>query len=282
MNRPLWLITLALLSVPLVASTAQAIPALQLYLEGAEWDKYTETWVVDGSSSGSYPIRLWAIGNTSSESLVDVRLSIAYAATERTYSGTTITSDLRFTLTPSTTRGYWGFTDDSIPDADPLTDGYQMEGDLDATSYTDPWHIGDPGEIPVLTGGKELPNHGQFGPGIVWQEFMLGDFTIRPPDSPIADFIGSGSIVPTTTFGQINVYEIWVRRDNGDDVHGVQLHFDLYDHYESRTKGKFAPFSHDAAMAPAPSTWVGLLSMGVLGVIAYGRRRFKLSTASSR
>ena len=56
-----------------------------------------------------------------------------------------------------------------------------------------------------MTGGKSLANHGTYGDGWEWQEFLLGDFTLS--DSPIADFF---DVFPTVGVadGQINVYEI--------------------------------------------------------------------------
>ena len=68
---------------PLGHRAANAVPILQLYLEGATYDFATESWVLaPGGSSGGDPFRLWAIGNVAGPggagTISDVRLSIAY------------------------------------------------------------------------------------------------------------------------------------------------------------------------------------------------------------
>jgi hypothetical protein len=261
MNRPRWLITLALLVVPLVASTAQATPTLQLYLEGATYDTVTHTWVAapEGSSNGQ-PFRLWAIGDVGAtpEHLIEgVRLSVAYDKSWRTDD-----YDLVVSFVPSTTAGRGNYDDPSEPTA-PVFLQY-----------------GGVNTVPMLGDGKPLPTHGVFGPDTVWQEFALGDFNLM--DSPVGDFIGTfpSQDEDAPLRGQINVYEVTVTWTGGASAHGAVVHFDLYNHFEAKNhiKARFAPFSHDAdaegKIVPAPSTPIALIGMGLMGAIVYARRRF--------
>ncbi len=260
MNRPLWLITLALLLVPLAASTAQAIPKLQLYLEGATYDQDTDTWVAMGSSDGQPTLRLWAIGDVCStpDDLIEaVRLSVAYDKSWRTNG-----HDLVVSFTPSTTGNLGNYDDPSVPSVPTFIQN------------------GDVNTGPLLGDGRPLPWHGIFGPDTVWQEFALGDFNLI--DSPLADFIGSFPVKPVDAplGGQINVYEVGVTWTGGASAHGAVVHFDLYNHFEGgcHIRYVFAPFSHDAdaegQIVPAPSTSIALVSMGLMGAIVYTRRRF--------
>ena len=219
--------------------TAHAIPALQLYIEGAVYDAGTETWVVNTDFSS--PLRLWTIANTGSVGTIyDAKLAVAYGA------GTT--PDISFTST--TTGGIGGFTDTSVATSPTLT-----------KTVTD-------GSAPLMGDGSSLPRHGVYGDGTWWQEFALGDFDLV--DSPIADFIDSFPD-PTAQMGQINVYEIAV---SGADY----LHFDFYDHYLSKTgsyKYRFAPFSHDAEAKVSKPGPLALFEAGLLaiGIVQLTKRR---------
>lgn len=226
---------IAVLGCGLASAPVQAIPLLQLYAEGATYDGASESWVLDGAGI----VRLWAIGNVAGEGskgpISNVRLSVAYEAVP----GVTIA------LTPSQTMGFGGFTDPSISPSAPLIQ-----------TRTD-------GSVPLLSGGSALPSHGEYGPGIWWQEFALGDFTLT--DSPMADFINALP-APGTGMGQISVYEVAVT--------GIgKVHFDLYDSVQAGNKAKatFAPFSHDATLVPEPSA-VGLLVLGLLA-LGFARRQ---------
>lgn len=244
---------------------ASAEPLLQIYIEGAEYDETTESWYLapPGSSAGA-PFRLWAIGNLSQyDEIRDVKLAFAYSAEYRTD-----TDDLQFTLTPSTTGGYGGFSDPST--AGPAT----------LVQY------GEEGTVPLLGDGSPLPAHGQYGDGIVWQEFLLGNLDIAPPDSPLGDFVGSFPTDMKADSAQINVYEVSVMFQSGTTAHGVPVHIDLYNHVQAGNSGKynsvFAPFSHDADgdvdITPEPGTWAALLGIagfGGLGFVRGYRRRKK-------
>ncbi len=242
-----------------LTSVACAEPVLQLYIEGAVYDTDTESWYKEAASDGSEPVRVWAIGYASQAGelldIVDVKLSIAYSVAWES------NGHLPITLTPSTTGGYEGYTDSSTPVAAQLLQ-YGAEGTV--PMYGPTWN------------SKPLPAHGEYGPGIVWQEFLLGNFDLN--DSPIADFspVGGPSTIPTPTskLGQINVYEVWLDIPN---AHDVRLHFDLYNHILGTNRGVFAPFSHDAdgttRYVPGPSALVGLCSMGLTALGLFRRRR---------
>lgn len=241
-----------LLAVAIAAfafSPLQAAPTLQLYLEGGTYNETTESWELFDDS-----LTLWTIGITDQGFIDDVRLSIAY---DSFYSPL-------ISLTPSTTDGFGGVPDPSTPTG---------TGSLIQT-VTD-------GSIPLLGDGSSLPTHGIYGDGITWQEFDLGDFTLS--DSPIGDYVTPFPGSFPAHDGQINVYDLGI---SGDNLNGISLHFDLYDHVMSgnHLNYKFAPFSHDAdggpPVVPEPST-VMLMVLGVSVACFIQRRRSSKRTAAS-
>ena len=282
MRRVLAVLTgLALVSVGV--ADARAETTLQLYIEGAEYETDTETWVKTMSSSGDGTIRLWAIGNTGAVGeILDVKVAIAYVEDyDINYGVNKEIGDvthrlLDIRLTPSSTLGYHGFDDPLPPPADPFLSNYEV------------------GTTPTLNDGSDLPSHGVYGEGIAWQEFRLGDFNLV--DSPIIDFIApEGGLLPLAPdpwnhMGQINVYEVEIYPgpdvDEDEDFHGLDLHFDLYNHVEGKNKTKtyFAPFSHstdgEATFVPAPPAYVGLIGMAIMGLGAYVWRRRRSARAT--
>ena len=300
MKRALGAVILGV-TILLATGTVQAVPILQLYIEGAWYDQATESWVAAPSgSSGGGSFKLWAIGNVNGPggagTISHVRLAVSYS----------VDSEPMITLTPSTAseeeldilRDIANATpeqlkDDNIPEAPFST--YKLRDWKDDSSLPDDWYrLGIPtsndwwgdddgededvvtdGSWPLLSSGKELPTHGSFGDGVSWQEFYLGNFTEH--DEPIADFIppegytGDYNITSLqevfATGGQVNVYDVTV--DGASEVH-----FDLYNHVgsDNKAKAKFAPFSHDAHIVPEPASLAVWLLLGVLG-ITVGRWR---------
>ncbi len=223
-----------LLALGGLATNSFAVPNLQLYLEGSTYDQTSETWVLKSPE----PFKLWVIGYGG---VYDVKLSIVYDSQVNP----------TFTFTPSTTNGYGGFTDPSVPS----TPTYSKT-------------VSD-GSTPVMGDGSSLPDHGAFGTGQTWQEFKLGDFV--KTDSPVADF-STTFPSPTLFTGQINVYSISVSGVPAD----TEFHFDAYDHiYLNNAKVKYvnAPFSHDAGFTTVPEPSIVLL-FGI-GVACLGACRLK-------
>ena len=228
---------LAALGLFAAAAPAQAVPVLQLYIEGSTYDATDETWTIQ--TTGTFT--LWVIGDVSRYGTIyDVRLSAA-AATSEIQAGGTVS------LTPTTATG--------------ITDPSTASTPVATVNSPSP-----DGAIPLLGNGSPLPSHGEFGPGVSFFEWSLGDFTLT--DSPIGDFI---TTFPSSfpDMGQISAYTV--------TVSGLtEVHFDAYDHIESRNKLKFvkAPFSHDASGTNVPEPGVLFLLGGSLaGLAVWARRR---------
>jgi hypothetical protein len=240
--------------VLLHACEVYAVPILQVYIEGATYDDQTQSWTyVAPGSSGGAPFRLWAVGNVGGPggkgTIHDVRLAAAYDLSA---------DPLEITLTPGRVDEF-DFS------------GWSDPSDAVAARFR---QFGSEGTVPVLGDGRPLPNHSEYGEGIVWQEFALGDFSLT--DSPVGDFVGGFPSVLTPKSGQLSVYEVSVKKSVGEPV---VVHFDLYNHVQAKNKSKyvFAPFSHDAdgsvTIAPEPPSVVLLGVAGCLGGLVWAVRR---------
>ncbi len=233
--------------------TASAIPALQVYIEGATYDDADESWKITSPSNA--PLRLWAVGNVDGRggkgSITDVKAAFAYSS-----GAGNVTID----ITPTTTGNFGGFTDESVAVAPTLI-----------ATHTD-------GSQPVRSDGKKLAKHGVYGRNTHFQEWALGDFTLT--DSPIADFMDAFPEAPIEATGQINAYDINVT----GLVEGEWIHIDLYGsilNSRGKVKSVFAPFSHDAeftllAAGPIGSTEVhapGALVIFSAGLFFLARQR---------
>jgi hypothetical protein len=228
-SRPTFLLRtaaafLSAILLTVLAAPANAVPALQIYIQGAIYDSVDETWVATASVFS--PIRLWIVGNVDGPGgtgeLYDVRAAFSYGSDA---------GNVSLEITPVTTGGYGGFYDPSTPTGPTLLG-----------THTD-------GSRPTLANGKSLAFHGEYGAATYWQEWALGDFDLV--DSPIADFINSFPEAPLDPMGQINAYDIAV----GGLAPGAAVNVDVYGYYltdADKVKAVFAPFSHDGAFSQIP------------------------------
>jgi hypothetical protein len=201
----------AIAAVIAISPAAQAVPTLQVYIEGATYDDQEESWKITSPSNA--PLRLWAVGNVAGSGskgpIYDVKAAFAYS------SGA---GNVSINIASSTTNGLGGFTDPSAFAAPTLIATHS-------------------GGRPVRADGKKLAKHGVHGRNTDWQEWSLGDFTST--DSPIADFIDAFPQAPVEVSGQINTYEINVT----GLVEGEWIDVDLYGsiiNRKGRVKGVFA------------------------------------------
>lgn len=134
------------------AATAHAVPALQLYSEGAVWDAVNETWVINSNS-----FDLWVLGDVSQGVIDPTYLSASFYGT-----GT-------LTLTPTTTSVV---TDPSTPTnpVDLGSDESQFSGNQ------------------AFTGGVQ--NHDEYANADSHNFWSLGAMTLM--DSPIYDYTNGG------------------------------------------------------------------------------------------
>ena len=243
----------AISAATVFAPTASAVPALQVYIEGATYDDHEESWKITSPSNA--PLRLWAVGNVDGNGgkgpITDVRAAFAYSS-----GAGNVTID----ITPTTTGNFGGFTDTSVPNAPTLI-----------ATNTD-------GSQPELSRDKKLSKHGVYGSGNHFQEWALGDFTLI--DSPIADFMEAFPEAPVEASGQINAYDINVT----GLTEGEWIHVDLYGsilNSRGRVKQVFAPYSHDAeftllAAGPIGNTEVnapGAMLIFAAGLFFVARRQ---------
>ncbi|MEZ8220838.1 PEP-CTERM protein-sorting domain-containing protein [Candidatus Fervidibacteria bacterium JGI MDM2 JNZ-1-D12] len=208
-------------------SKVAALPTLQLYIEGATYDPEDETWVVTKSE-----FILWVIGDVQQfGTIYDVKLAAAVKSNE----------EGSISLIP---------TKASVSD---VQDKNEPSPPVPTSNFPSP-----DGAIPQMGNGRDLPTHGVYGPGVKFYEWSLGDFNLTD-DALIGDF-SYGFPTNFPRWGQINAYIV--------KISGFSwVHFDAYDHVvRSNNKAKyvFTPFSHDALHTPEPSTWVLLLTGGVL------------------
>ena len=136
---------IAVYAVIAFTPNASAIPALQVYIEGATYDDADESWKI--TSPSNVPLRLWAVGNVDGRggkgSITDVKAAFAYSS-----GAGNVTID----ITPTTTGNFGGFSDESVAVAPTLI-----------AIHTD-------GSQPVRSDGKKLAKHIVYGRNTHFQE----------------------------------------------------------------------------------------------------------------
>ena len=125
------------------AAPALAIPTLQVYIEGAEYDQDLDTWVTENSS-----FRLWVIGNVEAVGTIfDVHLTAAFLTGET--GSITVTAAQTALL-----------NDPSVSDVPSLNNS-----------------VGADGTSPVMSDGQALPSHGVYGPGVSFAQSCMRSCT---------------------------------------------------------------------------------------------------------
>ncbi len=216
-----------LLLVMLVAVPAAfSFPVLQLYIDGANYDAASETWVTTASSFDMY-----VIGNAV---MNDVMVSMALDLDQAINPNGDVSVNVQGTKTGITDYSSWTY-------------GYAPLS-FDPASWDG--------------GNDDLQTHGVYP---AWfSEFNAGDFSlvgaiedIQPPSTwnPTMGYLPSGN----PHLGQIRKYSINV-------TGGIGVHFDAYTLNADGSIDKFAPFSHDAGTSPVPEPASMLLfGLGIAG-----------------
>lgn len=223
------------------AGTANAVPNLQIYIDGATYDTVSETWVISSSS-----FKLWVVSDGSA--IDDVKLTAAFLTSE--------TGSITMT---GTTTGSAVFTD------------------LSAASNPTVEFTSADGAIPITGDGSALPAHGIYGAGTSFTQFGLGNMS--GADAAITDFSGTGTLA-ATDMGSINAYNVvitgysLVHFDAFDHIVGsshTKYVFAPFSH-DGETGGGSTGGGGGGGSAPEPMSML-LLGGGLLGILATRNRK---------
>ena len=223
---------------------AHAIPKLQIYIPGADYDQETETWIIN-----SYDYDLWVIG--AHEEISDVKIALAVPTNENG------------TIDVTWKQG------ELIDDNEVIVKKPNLQETLDETiNYsTDPYISFVEDGTPTMGNGDPLPPHGVFP--ISYYEYIIGDFGIG---DTVYNYI-PGDEWMNEAQGETKKFGISVSGYTTVDIVA-------YDHYlqaNEKAKYVFTPFSHDGgSQIPEPATLL-LMGSGLIGLAGLGRRKFKKS-----
>jgi len=230
---------MVLVVVAFAAPAANAIPHLQIYIEGASYNTTLESWVISASN-----FKLWVIGDVGAYgSIFDVKVAASGYGT-----GGSVT------LSPTTTALV----------TDPSTPGAVSNLGTDETQF----ESGGAYESPAFTPVK---SHAEYANADEHYFYGIGDFTLT--DSPIGDFQGWPGTWPD--MGQINVYDVSV---SGYDAVHFDAFDHTVETTGNHTRWAYwkVPPSHDGTgggdPVPEPGT-LGLIGAGLAGLAIRLRRR---------
>ncbi len=231
-------ILLALTIGLLIAPAANAVPDLQLFIDGATYDLDTQTWVL--ATTGSVDLYVISANETHDDVIVSMALGGFGEFDDPT--GVSIT-------------GFGEYSDWSW--------GYAP---IDLV-YDDEWE-----------GGSELPRHGIFPTWYAeanTEDYGLGDMVgdVQPgPDSwnPVTD---AG---PHNAQGEFKLFSLSIDAPLGTSVHFDAYTLMPEGVLADLVIDEFAPFSHDGTttIVPEPGT-ILLMSTGLLGMGLSAIRRRK-------
>lgn len=231
--KSLMLNILAAAIIFLFTSTAQAIPTLQLYMEGSTYDSKSESWTL--STPGTF--KLWVLGQGG---VYDVKLAAAYVTGE---TGT-------ISLSPTTASAFY------MPPSAPDT---TTPDNAEFIAY-----MAD-GTIPVMGSGAQLPVHGVYGPGTSWTEWFLGDFL------ETSDMVADMTAEPLEwKDGQLNAYDVTVA--GFTSVHFDAYDHTVLTKGKYKFVIAPFSHDAEATPVPEPGTMM-LLGVGLLSLAIYSRRR---------
>ncbi len=292
--------------------SAHAIPTLQVYVEGAVYDEATETWIGTPDINGL--LHVWAIGSDDGLGggsgdlvglkIVQLRMAIIFAGGIGSGEGNDADGLDIVLVAADTTFG--GFFDSWPGGGSDVGDIMPRTADIvtGAGSQGDTVLIGGPpvgAYVPIIntlnlaTGSDELASHGEFVPGLLWQEYNLPDMDLLGVNLvDIADFAGiAGSDqIPSPDANKSGILYAFTI-DATQFLPGIDWHFDLYGLSSTTTevcrgnpntctpvqstgfKIEFAPFSHDGGgverKIPEP-LMLALFGAGLIGLGVLRRR----------